>query len=77
VAAGRGDPERAARLYGASAALRERHVLAPLPSEAAAKEAGLAAARAALGEPGFAAAWEEGHALTPEQAVACARGAQA
>jgi len=49
---------RAARLWAAADALR------------AEQERQTAAARAALGEHAFAAAWAEGRALSPEQAVA-------
>ncbi len=72
VAAAGSEPERAARLYGAAAAHRERHQLVSLASEVADEEEGLAAVRAALGEGNFAAAWEAGRAMTLDQALACA-----
>jgi non-specific serine/threonine protein kinase len=75
VAARTGDATRAARLFGAVEALRSSSatptgmtinrgltITADL----------LAEARAALGEPAFAAAWAEGRAMTLEQAVAAA-----
>jgi hypothetical protein len=62
-----GQYPRAARLFGAGHEaqrvflyLRERY------------EQGVAAARAALGEAAFVAAWAEGEAMTPEEAVAYA-----
>jgi hypothetical protein len=64
--------ERAARLWGAAAALREA-IGAPLPpSEREKYEREVGAARAALGEEAFASAWAEGEAMTLEQAIAYA-----
>ena len=63
VAADGGQPERAARLLGAADVLRERFGCALWATERAAHEAAVGAARAALGEAAFAAAWEEGRAL--------------
>jgi predicted ATPase/class 3 adenylate cyclase len=60
-----GQGERAARLLGASAALREM-IGAPQPPQ----EQTVAAARAALGEEAWAAAFAAGRALTLEQAAA-------
>jgi hypothetical protein len=75
-----GRMERAARLFGAAAALRAAlgdaaargwtFQLAPPNREAYERQ--VAAARAALGEEAFATAWAEGEALAPEQAVAAA-----
>ena len=62
--------ERAARLYGAAAALRERLGAAVVPWERPAHERDLAAVRAALGPAAFAAAWAAGAALPLEAAVA-------
>jgi predicted ATPase/class 3 adenylate cyclase len=71
-AAGQG--ERAARLVGAAAAVRET-IGAPQPSdERADTEAAVAAARAALGEEQWAAAFAAGQALSLEQAIAEALG---
>jgi hypothetical protein len=70
VAAARGQSERAARLWGAAEALRDSMRpdtptdLQPL------EECDLAAARCALGEAAFAAAWAKGRALPLEQVVA-------
>jgi tetratricopeptide (TPR) repeat protein len=62
--------ERAARLLGAAMALR--HVIgAPQPApERTDTERGVAAARAALGEPQWAAALQAGQTLLLEQAIA-------
>ncbi len=64
-------PERAVSLLGAANTLRTT-IGAPLPhADRATDERVLTAARAALGEEGFAAAWA---ALTPEQAIVEAVG---
>jgi non-specific serine/threonine protein kinase len=70
LAAGRA--ERAACLLGATEALCEQIGSSVLPGREV-DERALAAARRALGEPAFAAAWAEGRALRLEQAVALAR----
>jgi DNA-binding NarL/FixJ family response regulator len=74
VAAGRGQgaagARRATRLLGAAAAARQR-IGAPLPPvDRPGHEATMQAARAALGERAFAAAWAMGQALGLEEAVA-------
>jgi len=63
-------PERAARLWGAAEQLRQSIGCRPAPAARATYERAMAAARAQLGEEGFAAAWEAGGALTLEQAIA-------
>lgn len=64
-------PERAARLWGAAAALREE-VGAPLSiSEREEYDRETAVARESLGEEAFTAAWAAGRAMTLEQAIAC------
>ena len=69
LAARTGQPERALRLAGAAAALREA-IGAPLsPPEQAQLDAALAPARAALGEAERDAATSQGRAMTAEQAV--------
>ena len=69
VACAFGDHGRACNLFGAGEALRQE-IGAPLPSfEKVDYERGVAAARAGLGEEGFAAAWSEGRAMTPDEAV--------
>ncbi|HLV99393.1 MAG TPA: tetratricopeptide repeat protein [Ktedonobacterales bacterium] len=71
-AAGQG--ERAARLMGAATALRER-LGTPLPARSVAEvEQAVAAARAALGEEAWAAAYAAGRALSLEQAILEALG---
>ena len=69
-----GEPTWATYLWGAAESLRQT-IGAPLPPiEQANYEQALAAARTQLGEAAFAAAWQEGRTMTPEQALA-ARGA--
>jgi non-specific serine/threonine protein kinase len=70
VAAARGRPERAARLHGAAAALRERMGSAVAPWERPAHEDQLAAVQAALEPDVFTAAWAAGAALQEESALA-------
>jgi predicted ATPase/class 3 adenylate cyclase len=62
------------RLWGAIAALRQGIGAPPPRSDPALYERHVAKVRAELGEDAFAAAWEEGHAMTWEQAVAVALG---
>src|SRR5262249_17922658 len=65
-----GQPEPAARLLGAAAALRARFD-APLPRAAQpVEEQWVAAGGAAVGVPAFAGAWAAGAGLSPEAAVA-------
>ncbi len=67
-----GEPARAARLWGATEALRAA-MAAPLPPvERPLYERYVAAARARADAAAFAAAWAEGRALTLEQALALA-----
>ena len=74
LAADQENPERAARLWGAAEALREE-IGSPLaPNDREAYEREVAQARQVLGEAAFAAAWEEGRAMTMEQAVEYALG---
>ncbi len=62
--------ERAARLFGAVARLGET-IGAPLaPIERIELERDMAATRATLGEPAFAAAWAAGQALTLDEVIA-------
>jgi len=66
-----GQADRGARLLGASESQRERIGLRfRLTLTQAALEQANAAARAALGNPAFAAAWAAGRTLRPGQAVA-------
>ncbi|HEX9440857.1 MAG TPA: hypothetical protein VF909_14320, partial [Roseiflexaceae bacterium] len=70
IAAGQGQPDRAARLLGAAEALRKA-IGAPLPPvERPDYERTVAAARAQLDAATFATAWAEGQALTLEQVIA-------
>jgi tetratricopeptide (TPR) repeat protein len=70
LAAYRGDPTRAARLYGAAEAMREEIGTTVLPYEVIEHERGTMSARKALGEEGFTVALAEGKAMTPEQRIA-------
>lgn len=67
----RGEPDRAARLWGAAEALGEAAAVPLLPAIDSLYdyERHVAAARSQLGEEPFLAAWAEGRAMTPEQAV--------
>jgi predicted ATPase/DNA-binding CsgD family transcriptional regulator len=60
----------AAQLWGAADALRDAIGVPIPPVELADYERSLSAARVHLGERAFAAAWAQGRAMTPEQAVA-------
>lgn len=70
-AAARGQWERAVKLWAATRALRESAGAPSLPADLAEQEQ-KEAARRALGEEGFAAAWAAGEAMSLEAAVACA-----
>jgi non-specific serine/threonine protein kinase len=72
LAAADGQPGRAARLFGAAEALRTAFGAPVPPADRAEHERDGAAARAALGDQPFAAAWAAGQAMTLEQAVECA-----
>src|SRR5207249_1624827 len=69
AAFGQGQPERAARLLGAAVAVRERLGVALPPVFQSTHDGAVAAVRATLGAPAFAAAWAEGQTLTPDAAV--------
>jgi non-specific serine/threonine protein kinase len=74
VAAALGDAKRAARLWGAASAWREA-INEPLPPAYQRDyAASVTQARTQLGEEVYASAWSEGHAMSPEQAVALALG---
>lgn len=74
--AGPDNAQRAARLFGAAAALRERAGAAAAARDRAKFERDVAAVRATLGPPAFDAAWAEGRAMPLDQAIAYAlRGA--
>ena len=69
VAIAQGRIERAARLCGAAAALREDRGWPLPPAKRAEHERTVAGIRGALGEEAFAAAWVRGHALPLEEAI--------
>lgn len=73
-----GRPARAGRLFGAADALRESigHPLTPLERINYAYESYLATVRGSLGEVAFDAAWTEGRAMSPEQAIEYALGTE-
>ena len=72
VATALGDAKRAARLWGGASAWREA-INEPLPpSYQRDYAASITQARTQLGEEVYASAWSEGHAMSPEQAIALA-----
>jgi DNA-binding CsgD family transcriptional regulator/tetratricopeptide (TPR) repeat protein len=73
VFAAQGEFGWAVRLWGASEAMRTTMGTPLAPAYRPDYERAVAATRAHLGEQAFAAAWAEGRAMTPEQALA-ARG---
>jgi predicted ATPase/DNA-binding XRE family transcriptional regulator len=75
IAEARRRPERAARLFGAAAALRDATGAPLVPFGRAAYERDLARVRAHLGETTFAAAWAEGQTMRPQRAIEEALGA--
>jgi predicted ATPase/DNA-binding XRE family transcriptional regulator len=70
VAVMRGRPEKAARLLGASAALREELGTPLSPMVRADHDHAAKAAREALGEEAFSATWAVGHAMPLEESIA-------
>lgn len=69
VALGQEQSDRAARLFGAAAALREEIGCPLTPVEAAGEENQVSRLRQALGEEAFTAAWQAGEAMALEEAV--------
>jgi hypothetical protein len=69
VANGQGAPERAARLLGAAAALRESCSLPIPPIERSDRDGVIAAVRSSLGETVFAVDWAAGRASPLDQAI--------
>ncbi len=67
-----GQPEKAARLYGASEALREKLGARIQVGDMADYESGLARVRAMLDPVRFDALWAEGRGMEMEQAIAYA-----
>lgn len=72
IAQAQGQTEKAARLFGAGAAVRAPISSVIDPADQPEYESKLISLRTELGEEKFAATWDEGHALTLEQAVAYA-----
>jgi predicted ATPase/DNA-binding SARP family transcriptional activator len=71
LACRRGEVQRGVRLFGAAAAGRETYgaSLLSYADWGNDRERDVAAARAALGEAAFAAAWSQGRAMSPEEAL--------
>jgi tetratricopeptide (TPR) repeat protein len=69
VVVAQGRMERAARLCGAAAALREDMGWPLPPAKRVEHDRTVVAARGTLGEDAFAAAWARGHALPLEKAI--------
>jgi tetratricopeptide (TPR) repeat protein len=72
IASRQGQPERAARLFGAAETLHEAIHNLPVHAHQVEIECTVAIVQASLDETAFAAAWAEGCAMTLEQAIACA-----
>jgi hypothetical protein len=70
VAGAQGQPARAARLFGATDALRGALGIPVRPADRRRYDRDVSAVRAALGDETFAAAWAAGRALSLEQAIA-------
>lgn len=66
-------PDRAARLFGAAEAIRESVGAREPRSDQAAYDRSVSSLRGSLGEDGFATSWDEGRAMSPEEAIAFAR----
>jgi predicted ATPase/Tfp pilus assembly protein PilF len=69
LAVAQGQVARAARVGGAAEVLRDTLGAALHPTLCGGHDQAVAAMRAALGEEAFAAAWAEGRALSPDEAV--------
>jgi DNA-binding CsgD family transcriptional regulator len=67
------DHRRAARLFGAAQAIRERSGIARFPIYQTDYESALAGVRNTLGDKEFEAAWAEGVALSTEEAIGYAQ----
>ncbi len=74
IAAATGDGMRAARLFGAAAALREAFGTSQQPNDRELNERYIAMARELVGEPVFSGAWEEGRRMSLEEALMNALG---
>ena len=73
LAAGDGNHQHAARLFGAAAAIRDDKCIARFPMYQASYEAAVESSRHALGHQAFDTAWAEGAALSIEEAIAYAQ----
>ena len=73
LAAGDGNNQNAARLFGAADAVRQRIGVARFAVYQAGYDAAITSIRDALGEGAFDAAWAEGAALSIEEAIAYAQ----
>src|SRR5207237_10194638 len=69
LASKRGQPEPAIRLFTAADALRASVGPVFLRGDHLDAEATVDAARARVGDPAFAAAWQRGRTMSPEQAI--------
>jgi predicted ATPase len=69
VVAAQGEIRWAAQLWGTAEALREAMAVPLMPASRASYEQAVQGARAQLGASAFAAAWQEGRAMTPEQVL--------
>jgi predicted ATPase/class 3 adenylate cyclase/DNA-binding NarL/FixJ family response regulator len=67
------DHRRAARLFGAAQAIRQRNGIARFPIYQTGYESALGAVRNTLGDTEFEAAWAEGVALSTEEAIGYAQ----
>jgi predicted ATPase/DNA-binding CsgD family transcriptional regulator len=67
--AAQGHPERSARLFGAAETMLDSLGIVVEPMDRAEYDRNAAVARNQLGADAFAAAWEAGRAMTPEQAI--------
>jgi hypothetical protein len=72
ISAAEGASERAARLFGAAEALREAGGYQHMPEEDAWREPYLAMARSQLNEASWEAAFDEGRAMTMDDAISYA-----
>jgi DNA-binding CsgD family transcriptional regulator len=70
VLATQGELRWAAQLWGAAEVLREAIAIPLPPVDRPRYEQAVATAQAQLGEQAFAAAWQEGRTMTPEQVLA-------
>jgi DNA-binding CsgD family transcriptional regulator/tetratricopeptide (TPR) repeat protein len=77
VAAVTGQARRAALLYGAGEALRQKLTFPVSPTEMAYAAPMMQGLREALGEDGFLLAWQEGRSLTQARAIETALAIQA